>query len=184
VAAAGVGAFLGQFIAVVGWGAGTLKLGMFVGAGTGVALIVAWLFAFVILNKPSATDWTEYQRKVTGFIAEMKKRGMSTNEAFPLTSQLAVGLGFQVPPPQFLGTGARLFTFAAVVFPLYCMAGAVFWWEHPITSIWFMAITSVIPFLLCAIEFHLGRKMQRTEIEKYQLPSWNEYSPPDVSHEN
>jgi hypothetical protein len=175
--AAGVGAFLGQWVAVIGWGSGVVVSGTGVGAGLCLLLLGAWVWAYVVCARAPRGDPTAYAEIIASFLADMKARGLSPNVAFPPTFQLAARLGFQVPPPAFVGFRGNFLWSGGLMLALAVSACAVLWWERPNTPPWVMGIVTLLALVMAGLVAALAAAGGLREARKRRLPPWDRYSP-------
>jgi hypothetical protein len=180
VLTAGVGAFFGEWIAVTIWDVPALGPGAGVGAAVGLVLLGVWVITFVVRAGAPKMDPVAYGKKVACFIEDMKSRGVSPNSAFPPTFRMAVMLGFQVAPPQFLSAGGSFLWGVGLLGAIGATAVALFWkLQTPAVPVAVMAVITLILFTvlfgLAAIGTLLFRKQART----YGLPTWDLYSSQD-----
>jgi hypothetical protein len=172
--AAGTGAFLGMSVAVAGGGVAALGLGVALGAGLGVVVLAVILF--VVRIKTSKIDPKVYAEKIALFIQDMKDRGIE-NAVSP-SLRLAWMLGLHVSPPLFRGFWNNFFCSFALLGALTLSAGAIYWWEHPNSTLWSMWLTLSV-FLLAFIGLGAySAKANRALAQKFELPSWEGYRPP------
>jgi hypothetical protein len=175
--AAGVGAFVGQWAAVAGWGTGALEFGTGVGGGMGLLLLGACAFAFVVRAKPPKLDPMAYAQKVASFIADMKTRGLSPNAAFPLPFQLAARLGFQLPPPLFVSFRGNFVWSGGLMLAFGASACALLWWDRPSTPASVMGVVALIALLVAGLVAVLAAAGVLRKAREYQLPPWDRYGP-------
>ncbi len=181
VLAAGPGAFLGMCLAVVGWGAPFLRMGAVAGAGIGVVLVGAWVVISLVRAKEPKIAPVVHAEKIASFIQDMKSRGENPQWIAPILFRwecmLGFHLGFQVPPPLFMGYWSNFLRVAALLGALCMWAGAVVWWERPNSSMWSNCLTELF-FLLVAVGLGVASAAAyHKQARKYQLPSWDNYTP-------
>ena len=175
ILAIGVGAFLGQWVAVIGWGLAALGLGTNLGAGIGLVLLIAWVFVFVIRAKSPKMDPLSYAAKIACFIEDMKGRGVSPNSAAPYQFQMAVRLGFQIPPPLFMSFWRNFLWTGGLGMALGTSAAALVWWSKPNADAVGIAFVDLVVLLTMAGLGTLGAAQYPNQARRFHLPSWDCY---------
>ncbi len=175
--ATGVGAFLGMTVAVAGWGPAFLNEGALVGVSVSLVLLLIWVIVFVVRAREPPTGTITHVEKVTLFVEEMKGRGVAPGVAAPALFRLWWNLGFQAPPPLFLGVWVNFAWSFALMATLLVSAAAIYWWKHPHVSLWNIWLTVLLFLPVLAVLVVYGAVAANRTARKYQLPPWEDFRP-------
>ena len=180
--AAGVGGLLGMTVAVAGWGVGWLDSGAATGAGIGVAALAVCVLVFVVHRRQPKVSPLVHAEKVNAFVEEMKRRGVQSKDAAPIFFRIVWALGFQVPPPHFLGIWGNFCWAFGLIAPCIISAGSIYWLKNPNTPLWAIWVTTLV--FLGGVGWLIAYSAATfcSAANQFQLPPWDRYTPcPEVS---